>query len=162
MGCMKTAMIEAYEAGAVPVEMEQVKAWRAEGNVVPLIWVPVTNWQGKTIRLPAISQETATFLASRLDDEQAREELAAAVADLVAYRRTVLEGEIVRSLRRAAASNRATAARIAGEIVAAVAAGEEMPESWHRYDAYADMGEPEAEEVVRLVREELAGTGIRL
>jgi hypothetical protein len=54
-----------------------------------------------------------------------------------------------------------TAARLAGEIVAAVAAGEELPDEWHRLDAYAGIGEPIAEEVCRLVREELEGTGIR-
>lgn len=89
MGCFKNAMIEAYEAGVVPVEMEQVRAWRAEGNVVPLVWVPVENWQGKTIRLPAISIETATFLSSRLDDERARDDMEAAVADVISYRQAI-------------------------------------------------------------------------
>jgi hypothetical protein len=55
----------------------------------------------------------------------------------------------------------ATAARLAGEIVAAVTAGEELPDEWYSMDAYADIGEPNAEEIVRLVREELEGTGIR-
>lgn len=66
----------------------------------------------------------------------------------------ILEGRTARGIA-------ATAARLAGEIVAAVTTGEELPDEWHRYDAYADIGEPYAEEVVRLVREELEGTGIR-
>ena len=66
----------------------------------------------------------------------------------------ILEGRTARGIA-------ATAARLAGEIVYAVTAGEELPDEWHRYDAYADIGEPCACEVVRLVREELDGTGIR-
>jgi hypothetical protein len=42
-----------------------------------------------------------------------------------------------------------------------VAAGNDLPEEWHRLDAYAGVGEPLAEEVCRLVREELLTTGIR-
>jgi hypothetical protein len=86
MGCFKNAMIDCYEAGAVPVEMEQVRAWRAEGHVVPLVWVAVEAFDGRTIRLPAVSIETAMRLADKLDDEQAREGLAAAVADQRSYR----------------------------------------------------------------------------
>ena len=56
----------------------------------------------------------------------------------------------------------ATAARLAGEIVYAVTDGEELPDEWYSMDAYADIGEPIAAEVCRLVREELEGTGIRL
>lgn len=54
-----------------------------------------------------------------------------------------------------------TAERLAAEIVAAVSRGDEMPEEWYRIDTYADTGEPESEEIVRLVREELLTTGIR-
>jgi hypothetical protein len=64
-------------------------------------------------------------------------------------------------MRRAAASARATAARLAVEIVDAVRHGRELPEEWHKYDTYADVGEPLACEVVRLVREELLATGVR-
>jgi len=82
---MKDAMIGCWEAGAVPVEMEEVRGWRAAGHVVPLVWVPATNWQGKTIRLPAVAVEVAERLAASLEDEQAREGLAAAVADCRGY-----------------------------------------------------------------------------
>lgn len=54
------------------------------------------------------------------------------------------------------------AARLAGEIVAAVAAGEELPDEWYQVDTYADIGEPESEEIARLVREDLSTTGIRV
>jgi hypothetical protein len=65
------------------------------------------------------------------------------------------------AIRREATSAARTARRLAGEIVAAVAAGDDLPEEWHRLDAYAGVGEPLAEEVCRLVREELLTTGIR-
>jgi len=54
------------------------------------------------------------------------------------------------------------AARLAGEIIAAIAAGEELPDEWWQTDTYADIGEPESEVIAGLVREELEGTGITL
>jgi hypothetical protein len=69
---------------------------------------------------------------------------------------------IARWMRGTAARAAAKATRLAGEIVAAVAAGAELPEEWYQVDTYADMGEPVSEEVVRLVREELLTTGIRV
>lgn len=85
MGLMKDAMIGAWEAGAVPTSMDDVRAWRAAGHTVPLVWVPATNWQGKTIRLPALALETARRLASSLEDEQTRNDLSAAINDCVGY-----------------------------------------------------------------------------
>jgi alkanesulfonate monooxygenase SsuD/methylene tetrahydromethanopterin reductase-like flavin-dependent oxidoreductase (luciferase family) len=115
--------------------------------------------------MPAISIEVAERLAGSLGDETAREMLQQAVADARGYREMVGRDRdcavITAGIRRDAVSAAKTAARLAGEIVAAVRDGEEMPEDWHRIDAYAGCGEPWAEEVVRLVREELLTTGIR-
>jgi hypothetical protein len=170
MGYVKGAMIEAMEAGAVLVEMNEVRELRAAGCTVPLVWVPVETYRGRR-RVPAISLETAATLA---DCSEALPHLAGlvgrlreAVEDIHDYRRATgrdpRTGEclVVRGLRRQAASIAVTARRLAGEIVAAVASGDEMPEEWHRYATYADCGEPMACEVVRLVREELLTTGIR-
>lgn len=85
MSCMKNALIECYEAGAVPVEIEEVRAWRAAGHVVPLVWVPVDCFDGRQRRMPAVAVETAERLAGSLDDEQAREGLAAALEDCLGY-----------------------------------------------------------------------------
>lgn len=63
--------------------------------------------------------------------------------------------------RAALAGVAATSARLAGEIVATVTAGGDIPREWWSMEAYAALGEPVACEVVRLVREELEGTGIR-
>jgi hypothetical protein len=73
---------------------------------------------------------------------------------------TELEGEITTAIRREAKAAADTASRLAGEIVAAVAGGDDLPEEWHRLDAYADCGEPLAYEICRLVRDELLTTGI--
>lgn len=85
MSYMKNAMIEAWEAGAVPVEIEEVRAWRASGHVVPLVWVTVECHDGRQRRMPAVAVETAERLAVSLDDEQARDGLAAAVGDCRGY-----------------------------------------------------------------------------
>ena len=85
MSYMKNAMIEAWEAGAVPVEIEEVRTWRAAGHVVPLVWVPVDCFDGRQRRMPAVAVETAERLAGSLDDEQARAGLAAALEDCRGY-----------------------------------------------------------------------------
>ena len=85
MSYMKNAMIECYEANAVPVEIEEVRAWRAAGHVVPLVWVAVDCFDGRQRRMPAVAVETAERLAGSLDDEQAREGLAAALEDCRGY-----------------------------------------------------------------------------
>ena len=85
MSRLTDAMIGCWEAGAVLVEIEEVRAWRAAGHAVPLVWVPATNWQGKTIRLPAVAVEVAERLAGSLEDEQAREGVAAALGDYRSY-----------------------------------------------------------------------------
>ena len=85
MSYMKNAMIEAWEAGAVPVEIEEVRAWRAAGHVVPLVWVAVDCFDGAKRRMPAVAVETAERLAGSLEDEQAREGLAAALEDCRGY-----------------------------------------------------------------------------
>jgi hypothetical protein len=71
-----------------------------------------------------------------------------------------LERKIAAWINGRADSCRRTAERLAAEILAAVAAGEELPDEWWQLDTYADIGEPESEEICRLVREDLAGTGI--
>ena len=85
MSYMKNAMIDCYEAGAVPVEIEEVRAWRAAGHVVPLVCVPVACFDGRQRRMPAVAAETAARLAGSLEDEQAREGLAAALEDCRGY-----------------------------------------------------------------------------
>jgi hypothetical protein len=103
---------------------------------------------GETIQVPCITTMQAHAWSRRPDCPEAVR------AFLKDFDVEILEGRTARGIA-------ATAARLAGEIVAAVTAGEELPEDWHRYDTYADIGEPYACEVVRLVREELDGTGIR-
>ena len=71
-----------------------------------------------------------------------------------------IELEIAAWINGRADACRRKAGRLAGEIVAAAAAGEELPDEWWQVDTYADIGEPECEEVARLVRDELTGTGI--
>lgn len=71
------------------------------------------------------------------------------------------ECEIATWMADRAARCRAKAERLAAEIVAAVACGGEMPEEWYVAETYADAGEPESEEIVRLVRDDLMTTGIR-
>ena len=161
MSRMGDALISCWEAGTVPVELEEVRAWRAAGHDVPLRFVPVTNWQGRKVPMPAVALATAQRLAEGLDDEQSRQMLRAAIDDAMSFVSLVRSDEIVAMEVRAARSCVSTAARLAGEIVAAIARGDELPDEWHRYDTYADVGEPTACEVVRLVREELAHTSIR-
>lgn len=164
MGYVANAMIEMAEAGAVMAELAEVQAWRAAGHTVPLMWVEVDTYRGRR-KMPAISIETAERLAASLDDEAARDTLRQATADARGYREMVGRDRdaavLTAGIRRDAASSVRVARRLAGEIVAAVAAGEELPEEWFRIDAYADCGEPWAAEVARLVREDLEHTGIR-
>lgn len=85
MSRMKDAMIGCWEAGAVPVEIEEVRSWRAAGHTVPLVWVPVDCFDGKQRRMPAVAVEVAERLAGSLEDEQARAGLAAALEDCRSY-----------------------------------------------------------------------------
>jgi hypothetical protein len=164
MSYMGNAIIEMAEAGAVMADLAEVQAWRAAGHTVPLTWVEIDTYRGRR-RMPALAIEVAERLAGSLDDEEARSNLRQAVADARGYREMVgrdRDGAVLTAaLRREATSAARTARRLAGEIVAAVAAGDDLPEEWHRLDAYAGVGEPLAEEVCRLVREELLTTGIR-
>jgi hypothetical protein len=164
MSYMGNAMVELAEAGAVMAEMDEVRSWRAAGHDVPLVWVDIDTYRGRR-PMPAIALDVAERLAGSLEDAEAREGLRQAVADARGYREMVGRDRdcavLTAAIRREATSAAATARRLAGEIVAAVAAGEELPEEWHRLDAYAGVGEPVAEEVCRLVRDDLEGTGIR-
>lgn len=157
MSYVKNAMIECWEAGAVPVGIEDIRAWRAEGHAVPLKWVPVDSYTGVKVAAPAIAPEVAERLAGSLDDEQARIGLAEALDDYRGYVATIEAGR----RRQQPPPPATTAARLAAEIIACVARGDDLPEEWFRYDTYADVGEPTACEVVRLVREDLAHTSIR-
>jgi len=164
MSYMANAIIEMAEAGAVMADMDEVRAWRAAGHDVPTIWVAVDTYRGRR-RMPAITLEVAERLAGSLDDAADVQALRQAVADarggkipVVCHRRNNENWQVTMS---EAASTAATAARLAGEIVAAVARGDDLPEEWHRLEAYADIGEPIAAEVCRLVRDDLAHTGIR-
>jgi hypothetical protein len=58
------------------------------------------------------------------------------------------------------ASNRQWASRLASEIIAAVVAGESLPDEWENLKCYEELGEPEAVEVVRFVMDDLASLGI--
>lgn len=164
MSYIANAMIELAEAGAVMAEMAEVRAWRAAGHTVPVIWVEVDTYRGRR-PMPAITLDVAERLAGSLEDEEARETLRQAVADARGYREIAGRDRhcavLTAAIRREATSAARTARRLAGEIVAAVAAGDDLPEEWHRLDAYAGVGEPMAEEVCRLVREALLTTGIR-
>jgi hypothetical protein len=164
MGYVANAMIEMAEAGAVMAELAEVQAWRAAGHAVPLMWVEVDTYRGRR-RMPAITIEVAERLAASLEDEVARGMLRQAAADARSYREMVgrdRDGAVLTaSVRREATTAASTARRLAGEIVASVAAGDDLPEEWYRIDAYADCGEPWAAEVARLVREDLEHTGIR-
>lgn len=160
MGRTKDAMIECWEAGAVPVEMPQVREWRVAGHDVPVTWITVEGFAGP-VALPAIALPVAERLAAGLKAEDAREGLRQALDDARGYL-AIAGCEITQWIRGRAASCRATADRLAGEIIAAVTAGEELPEEWFERDTYADIGEPMSEEICRLVREALEGTGIRV
>lgn len=157
MSYVKNAMIECWEAGAVPVGIEDVRTWRAEGHSVPVRWVPVDSYTGAKTAAPAITPEVAERLAGSLDDERARVGLAEALDDYRGYVATVEAGR----RRRQPPPPATTAARLAAEIIACVARGDDLPDEWHKLDAYADIGEPVAAEVCRLVREDLAHTSIR-
>lgn len=166
MSRMGDALISCWEAGVIPAEIAEVRSWRAEGHDVPITFVPVTNWQGRTVPMPAIGLEAAERLSRSLNDEAARRALAAAVEDARGYAGMVKRSgpgdySIEAAERRSARWCDSTARRLAGEIVAAVSRGDDLPEEWHRLDAYADIGEPIAAEVCRLVRDDLAHTGIR-
>lgn len=162
MSYMGNAIVEMAEAGAVMAEMDEVRSWRAAGHDVPLVWVDIDTYRGRR-PMPAIALDVAERLAGSLEDAEAREGLRQAVADARGYREMAGRDRDCAVLTAASRCPPAavTAARLAGEIVAAVAAGEELPEEWHRLDAYAGVGEPIAEEVCRLVRADLEGTGIR-
>lgn len=103
---------------------------------------------GETMTVPCITTAQAHAWSRRTDCPKTVR------AFLRDFDVEILEGRTARGIA-------ATAARLAGEIVAAITAGEELPDEWHNLDCYADIGEPTACEVVRLVREELEGTGIR-
>ena len=102
---------------------------------------------GETMSVPVITTVQAHAWSRRPDCPEAVR------AFLHDFDVEILEGRTARGIA-------ATAARLAGEIVAAVTAGSELPDEWHNLDCYADIGEPVACEIVRLVREELLGTGI--
>jgi len=52
--------------------------------------------------------------------------------------------------------------RLAAEILAAVLAGEDLPEEWYIVDTYADVGDPDSERVAEIVRDELSTTPVRV
>jgi hypothetical protein len=80
MGYVSNAMIEMAEAGAVMAEVDEVRAWRAAGHDVPLVWVEVDTYRGRR-PMPAIALDVAERLAGSLEDEQAREGLRQAIED---------------------------------------------------------------------------------
>lgn len=52
--------------------------------------------------------------------------------------------------------------RLAAEILAAVLAGDDLPEEWYIVDTYADVGDPDSERVAEIVRDELSTTPVRV
>jgi len=80
MSYMGNAIIEMAEAGAVMADAEEVRAWRAAGRDVPLVWVEVDTYRGRR-KMPAIALDVAERLAGSLEDEQAREGLRQAIED---------------------------------------------------------------------------------
>jgi hypothetical protein len=80
MGYMKNAMIEMAEAGAIMADAEEVRAWRAAGHDVPMVFVEVDTYRGRR-RMPALAIAVAERLAGSLEDEQAREGLRQAIED---------------------------------------------------------------------------------
>lgn len=67
---------------------------------------------------------------------------------------------IARWINRQGESARRHGERLAAEIIAAVTAGDDLPDEWYRVDAYAGCGEPYAALVVEVVRDELSTTPI--
>jgi hypothetical protein len=80
MSYIGNAIIELAEAGAVMADAEEVRAWRAAGHDVPLMFVEVDTYRGRR-PMPAIALDVAERLAGSLEDEQAREGLRQAVED---------------------------------------------------------------------------------
>ena len=143
MGAVKQFYSECAEAGRCPVSRETLDYLDDVECRRQLDWIGYTEHDGEE----CITMESARRLVA---EGLANEEIAFFVECF---------GDFAPASRCPSAA--VTAARLAGEIVAAVAAGEELPEEWHRLDAYAGVGEPTAEEVCRLVRADLEGTGIR-
>ena len=146
MGAVKQFYTECAEAGRCPVSqatLDYLDDVECEDVGRQLDWIGYAEYEGEE----CITMESARRLVA---EGLANEEIAFFVECF---------GDFAPPRRCPSAA--VTAARLAGEIVAAVAAGEELPEEWHHLDAYAGVGEPVAEEVCRLVREDLEGTGIR-
>lgn len=143
MGAVKQFYSECAEAGRCPVSRETLDYLDDVECRRQIDWIGYAEHEGEE----CITMESARRLVA---EGLANEEIAFFVECF---------GDFAPARRCPSAA--VTAARLAGEIVAAVAAGEELPEEWHRLDAYAGVGEPIAEEVCRLVREDLEGTGIR-
>jgi len=80
MGYVSNAIIELAEAGAVMAEVDEVRAWRAAGHDVPLMFVEVDTYRGRR-KMPALAIDVAERLAVRLEDEQARAGLRQAIED---------------------------------------------------------------------------------
>lgn len=174
MGAVKESIMAMGERGYVPISKEDQYRWQeALDRILPVTGVAI-DLDGEQIvenglpaaearavagdqRIDARDRDSLMFLleVAGLEDENA------SVAWWVGRRMAGLADEVATAERRLATSTAATAARLAGEIVAAVARGDDLPEEWHRLDAYADIGEPVAAEVCRLVRDDLAHTGIR-
>lgn len=152
MGAMKNFYADCAEAGRCPISRETFDYLDDVECANQLDWIgycehDYTDRNGRVIGYEdCITLESARRL----------------IAEGLANDEIVSFVECFGGLNRPASSPATTAARLAGEIVAAVTAGEELPEEWYRLDAYADVGEPVAWEVCRLVREDLEGTGIRV
>jgi hypothetical protein len=59
-------------------------------------------------------------------------------------------------------SDRQRGERLAAEILAAVLAGEDLPEEWHIVKTYAGIGDPDSLRVEEIVRDELSTTPVRV
>ena len=153
MGAVKGFYMDCAEAGRCPVSRETLDYLDDVECAKQLDWIGYTEHDYRAVNGLLVSQECISL-------ESARRLVAEGLANDEIEFFVSCFGDFGPVTDRP--SPAATAARLAGEIVYAVTDGEELPDEWYSMDAYADIGEPIAAEVCRLVREELEGTGIRL
>jgi hypothetical protein len=150
MGAVKEMIGELGAAGYVPVDGEMMRRWqRATGTKIVTNRVTVEVRGSKVVERGLPASEARRLAADERLPEADRENLrwlmeVAGLDDDAC--------EITKWLRQRAYRNAVTAVRLAKEAVEAKAAGSDFSDEWHRLDAYADCGEPEADAVMRTAR----------